>query len=193
MNFYRDNHDLFLFAATLSFAAHVAAANIGLIHFNAAAELIPTRAHHGVPQFVQPCPSGLITPQPKNAFQSQSTHAVFLAGHKPYCGKPSSQWHPCTLKDGACSYRDLASALPTMKVTPTRRPWFGFPAALSTFKPIRPAATRKIATACRFIGKPFQKLLVCARVVLSRYRVRTGIHTTTYYMWGELASSGYPP
>jgi len=96
------------------------------------------------------------------------------------------------IKDRACRYRDLASALPTMKVTPTSGPWFGFPAALSAFKPIPPTATCKIAAACRFIGKPFQKLLVCARVVLSRYRMRTSIHTVTYYMWGALASSGYP-
>lgn len=192
MNFKSYNHNLFPFAATSSFAAQFAAANIGLIHFNAAAELIPTRTHHGVPQFVQPCPCSLITPQPKNAFQSQSTCAVFLAGHKPHRGKPSSQGQPCTIKDGASSYRDLTSALPTMKVTSTRRPWFGFSPALSTFKPVRPADTRKIAAACRFIGKPFQKRLVCTRVVLSRYRIRTVFHTATYYMLGALASSGYP-
>jgi len=187
LNFNRDNHSLFPFAATPSFAAHMAATNIGLIHFNAAAELIPTRSHHGVPQFVQPCPCGLIAPQAKNALQSQSTRAVFLAGHKPHRGKPSSQGHPCTLKNGACSYRDLASAPPTMKVTPARRPRFSFRAALCTLKPIWPAATRKIATACRFIGKPFKKLQVCTRVVLSRYRMRTVVHARTYYMWGSLA------
>lgn len=182
MNFNRTNHNLFPFAATPSFTAHVATANIGLIHFNATAELIPTRTQHGVSQFVQPCPCGLITSQPKSVFQSQSTRAVFLAGHKPYRGKPSSQGRPCMLKDGACGYRDLASAMSAVEVTPACRPRLGFLTTLSTFKSIRPAAMRKIAAACRFIGKPFQKLLVRTRVVLPRYWMRTIVHTGTYYI-----------
>jgi hypothetical protein len=71
---------------------------------------------------------GLIISQAKNAFQSQSTHSIFLAGYKPHSGKTGFQGHPCTIKDDACCYRDLASALPTMKMMPTGRLWIGFSA-----------------------------------------------------------------
>lgn len=177
MNFHRDNHDLLPFATAPSFAAHVAAANVGLIHFDAAAESIPTRTYHGLPSFVQPCPSRLITPQAKNAFQTQGTRPVFLTGREPHRGKPGSQGYPRPIEDGSRCYRNLASALPTMKVSPTCRPWFGFLAAVSALKPLRPTATHKRTTACRFIGKPFQKLLVRARVIFSRHRLWTGTHT----------------
>jgi len=192
MNFNRDNRNLFPFTAATSFATYTTAADIGLIHFDAPRELIPPSAHHGGPHFMQPCPCGLITPQPKNAFQTQSTRTVFLTGHKPHRSKPRSQGHSCTLKDSAGRYRGLSSTLPTMKITPSCCPWLCFTSALSTFKSIRPAAMRNIAAACQFIGKPFQKFLICARIVLSRCRMRTIVHTATYYMLGALASSGYP-
>lgn len=83
MNFYRNIHDLFPFAPTPSFAVHIPAANRCLIRFNAAAKLITPRANHGVPHFVQPCPSGLITPQPKNAFQYEGPRAVLSQTKKP--------------------------------------------------------------------------------------------------------------
>ena len=70
MNFYRDHHDLLPFATAASFATHPAAAHLGFIHFNASAESISTRTYHGAPQFVQPRPSGLLTPKAKHAFQS---------------------------------------------------------------------------------------------------------------------------
>ena len=182
INFNSDNHNLFAFAATSSLASHVATANVGLVNLNTSVELISTRTHHGAPHFVQPCPCSLITSQTKNALQPQSTRSVFLAGHKPDGSKPRSQRHPCTFKDGSCRYRNLASAMPTMKVAPGGCPWLGFDAALSAFKTIRPAATSKISAACRFIGEPFKKLLVCAGIVLSSYRLRTVVHTKKYYM-----------
>ena len=192
INFNRNNHHFFAFAATSSLAANVAPANVGLVNFNTSAELISIRTHHGAPQFVQPCPCSLITPQPKNAFQPQSTCTVFLTGHKPDGSEPRCQWHPCTFKNGSCRYRNLAPALLAMKIATSGFPRLGFAAALSAFKSIRPTATGKISSACRFIGEPFKKLLVCTGVVLSRYRAWTVVHADRYYMWGLLASSGYP-
>jgi hypothetical protein len=34
-----------------------------LIHFHASGESIPARSHHGAPQFMQPSPRGVVTPQ----------------------------------------------------------------------------------------------------------------------------------
>ena len=193
MNFHRDNHDLLTCTTAPSFSTHFTAAHVSLIHFNAAVDSIPSRTDHGSPQFMQPRPSRLITAQAKNAFQTQCTRPVFLTDHEPHCGKPGSQGRPRPVKDGARRHRNLAAALPAMKVPPSCRPWFGFPTAMSTYKALRPTATHKITSACRFVGKPFQKLLVGTRVVFARHRMRIIAHTHTYYMLWSLASSGYPP
>ena len=193
MNFHRNSHNLLAFATSPSFAANIATANVGLIHFNTSAKQIPVRAHHCLPQLMQPCPSRLITPKAKNAFQSKGACPVLLAGHKPDRCEPGSQRHPCPMEDGSRSYRDLASALAAMKVAPACRPGFCTNATASTLETMWPTATKKIATASRFIGEPFQKLLIRARVVFSRYRNRAGAHAQSYYMQGVLASSGYPP
>jgi hypothetical protein len=97
------------------------------------------------------------------------------------------------MEDGSRSYRDLASALPAMKVAPACRPGFCTNATASTLETMWPTASKKIASASRFIGEPFQKLLIRARVVFSRYRNRAGAHAQSYYMQRVLASSGYPP
>lgn len=181
-NFNCYNYDLLAFATTSSLTPMVTTANVGLVNLNISAKSLSIRAHHGTPQFVQPCPCSLITPQTKNTFQPQSTRAVLLAGHKPDGGKPRTQRHPCTFKNGSCRHRNLASALPTMKISSSGCPWLGFVPALSAFKTIWPAATGKIPAACGFISKPFKKLLVCAGVVHSRYRVWTAVHASRYYI-----------
>jgi hypothetical protein len=93
---------------------------------------------------------------------------------------------------GSRCYRDLASALSAMKVAPTCSPWRCTHAATSALEAMWPKAAKEIATACRFIGEPFQKLRICARVVFSRYRNRTNAHAQSYYILMALASSGYP-
>jgi hypothetical protein len=69
-----------------------------------------------------------------------------------------------------------------MKVTSTCRPWFGFHAATSTFKTLRPTTSHKIITTGLLIGKPFEEFLVCAWVVFSRHGFEIGFHMPTLYV-----------
>jgi len=193
MNFQCDNHDILTFRTASSFSTRFAASNVRFVHFNMATKFIPIGTDHRLPQLVQPRPCRLITSQTKNTFQTQSTRSVFLAGYKPHCCKPNSQRNLCPLEDSPRRHRNLTSALPTMKIASTCRPRFRFPSAPATLKSFWPTTTQKITAACRFIGKPFQELLVSTRVVLSGHWIQSCIHTKQHYMLWVLASSGYPP
>ncbi len=180
----RDSRNLFTFAATTLFTAQIAAANVNLIHFHAAVEFIPTKAHHSMPKLTLPCPCGFITLQPKNTFQAQGARAVFLVGPRPYCGELRSQEHPWALKDGTGVYRNLAPALPTLKASRCR-PGFDFLAALGKFKSIRPSTTREIAASRHSPGNHSKGSWYVSRSGRVFMPVRT-------IMLGVLASSGCP-
>jgi hypothetical protein len=127
-----------LFAARSPFAARIGAANIGFIHFNATAEAVPSGTDHGLPQLMQPCPSRLITPEAKNALQTERTRPILLAGHKPHGGKSGSQRHSRAIENGSCRCRHLTCALPTMEISSTCCPWLSLRPAASALKSLRP-------------------------------------------------------
>ncbi len=193
MNLHCNYHDLLPLASTPSFASCFTAANIRFVHFDAATKTIPTWPNHGVSEFMQPGPSGLIASQTQNTFQPQGACPVFLTGHKPNRGEPRAQGNPRSLEDRSRRGRNLSTAQPTMQVTARGRPRFGLLPASRTHKSVRPPASQQIPAACLVVGKPFQKLLIRPRVVLSRNRLWARIHSDEHYLWGSLASSGYPP
>ena len=99
-----------------------------------------------------------------------------------------------SVEDSTRGHRNFTSALPTMKIASTCCPRLRFPSAPATPKSFWPTTTQKITAARRLIGKPFQKLLVSSRVVLSRHWIQScfRFHTKRHYMLWVLASSGYP-
>ena len=175
MNLKCNGHDLLFWARSSSFTACIGAANVGFIPFNATAEAVPVRTNHGLFQFVQPRPSRLIAPDAENTFQTERASSILRADYEPHGGEPLS--HRCSrpIKNSSRRYRYLTSALSTVKVASTRRPWLCLRSVTSTFISLRPTATRNIATAHRLIGKPLLKLLVVSRIVLSCDRICPGI------------------
>jgi len=64
--------------------------DIRLVNLDMSLEHVTARAYHSTSQLVQPGPSSLITAQPKNSLETQSTDTEFLIGYIPHGLKPYS-------------------------------------------------------------------------------------------------------
>jgi hypothetical protein len=72
--------------------AALAAADVGLVHFDHAVEPVPIGTHHGAAQLVHPRPRRAVRAHPQDPLQAQRGDAVLLRGDEPHRREPVGQW-----------------------------------------------------------------------------------------------------
>ena len=138
--------------------------DVSFIDFYSTREPVAIRAHHCCTQFVQPCPSSLVTAKTQNSFESRCADTVFLVDYISDGPKPQPKRLSRILKYGARCYRYLAVAALASIKSPVRRPCFTVTAARAA-KTIRPANIKQILPASFFGGKTFLKFNNCFRII----------------------------
>ena len=81
--FLRCNHNQRLVLRLPSSSILLLAAPVCFVDFHDSGQAISTRPHHGAPQFMQPCPHGVVTAQAQFSLQPYSADAMLLAGDCP--------------------------------------------------------------------------------------------------------------
>ena len=158
------------------------AAPVRLVHFHHSGEAIPARSHHGAPQFMQPSPRGVVTPQAQHPLESDSAGAVLLAGDCPHRPEPNRERFARVLEDCPGRHRALVSATRTLQQHPAHRPGLP-PTAPRTPKTIRPPQPDQILPASCLCRKARLKFGQISRIIL---------HGRPYYILGSPESSRYP-
>src|SRR5439155_1179233 len=131
-------------------------APVGLVHFDAPREPVPSRTDHGASQLVQPGPCGHIAPQAEALLQLKSARAGFLAGDPPHRAKPLRQRLPRILKNRPRRHRGLATTSGTLEPSLPNGPALAMSAARAA-KSLRPPETDQVL-ATRRLGReaPFE-------------------------------------
>lgn len=119
--------------------------HVSLVDLDSSRQAIPTRPHHRPPQFVQPTPSGLVTPEPQHALQTEGADAILLAGHPPQSVEPHLQRGARVLKNRPRSQRSLVRAACALPERGTQPPRSAFPTT-GAAEPFRPAHSEEIVT-----------------------------------------------
>jgi hypothetical protein len=140
------------------------ATKIGFVNLDSSSKSVAPRSNHCAPQFMQPSPCRLVTPQTQDALEPKRISTGFLARHKPHSLKPCAQRLPCSLKDCACSARCLSLAARASQKASGGRPSLISTTSRAT-KAVRPPKAPQIISA-RFVGsKPAVKFLNSPRII----------------------------
>jgi hypothetical protein len=163
-----DDHD----ALGLRFSSGHAlfgAADVGLIHLDRAAQLIPTGADHRSPQLVQPRPGGAVV-NAEDPLETKCADPILLVRDVPHGCEPGRQRRSSQVEDGARRHRHC---MPAVRATP--QTIASLPGGLTTApragKPVAPTQPFEIGQAVCIVGEPSQEILPPGRVVHASYRV----------------------
>lgn len=114
---------------------------------------------------MQARPGRLVALNSQCVLQSESTGSIFLAGYEPCNGKPSSQWHPGSMKNSPSGHRDFVLALPAMQIASGGYPWLFYRSAAATNESIGPPAFLEVKATGLLTVKPTKELLICFRII----------------------------
>jgi hypothetical protein len=158
------NDDQRLGGATSPFVAR--SADLSLVHFHPARELIPARTHHRAPKFMENGPGGLITAPAQNSLHSQSAGSIFLAGNLPDGPEPGPQRQTTILENRAGGYRSPMMACRADSSAAPRRPSFP-PLAAGTAETRGPPQTFQVRATLVLRSETLFQLKKRSRVVFT--------------------------
>ena len=166
------NHYQHLFLRLPSPQPLFRSSHVSLVNLDSARQSVTSGADHGTPQFVQPCPRGLVTRQAENPLHPESTGSCLQRRHPPDQPEPHRQRLTCTVKNGSGRHRCLVRATCALNQSPAYTPAFGVSTPRTQIT-IRPAQLEQIIQTSLFGRKPSFK-----------FSKRPGIvfHTREYYM-----------
>jgi len=139
--------------------------DVGFIDFYSPGKTIPSRAHHGTPEFMQPTPGRMITAHTKHPLQSKRIRSIFLTCQMPDSPKPQSQGLFGILKNRICNNRSLKATLSTMQQSSFCPPRLSV-STMGTLKSFRPSNLKQVFAACLLRVKLFFKFQQCFWIVL---------------------------
>jgi hypothetical protein len=140
------------------------ATKIGFVNLDFPSKTVAPRPNHCAPQFMQPSPCRLITPQAQDALEPKRISAGFLVRHKPHSLKPCAQRLPRSLEDCASSARCLPLAACASQKASGGRPSLISTASRAT-KTGRPPKAPQIISAGPIGSKPAFKFLNRPRII----------------------------
>ena len=105
----------------------------------------------------------MVTAQPQNPLQAQSTRPVLLAGHMPHGFKPKAQGFVRVVEQCPRSRRNLVSTFDAPELSSLHRPGFDRMAAWAN-KSLRPSQLRNIVAAHLLGRERFTKFHDCLRI-----------------------------
>lgn len=140
-------------------------AEVGFVGLDKARKAVPVRPDHGPPEFVEPLPSGLVSPELQLAHHSQGVAAVLLADDVPHDPKPERQRFARSMKQRSRRDRRLDAAADAIPQQPSRAPSAGA-AAARTAKALRPTQLGQIVQAGPLRAEASQQFGQGFRIVL---------------------------
>jgi hypothetical protein len=152
---------------------------IGLVHLHPSAHAVSARPYHRSPEFVQPCPSGLVASQSQDRLQPNRTGTVLLTCKPIHSPKPVRQGLARVLKDRPRRDRCLMAALSALHPHRAHRP-VAIRDAFRTTKPLRPAHLEQVIPTCLLRSKPSLEFPQIAGIIL---------HAAKHYSLGLPESS----
>ncbi len=139
-------HDnLFTWSATSSLPARPLAADVGVVGFNDTTELVfePIPWPHCFSYLHANAPRSLVSDS-KGSLKLFGTDSLLVTTHEPDSNKPFLEGRPTTMKDGACSNRELISTSGALPNVPFFDPIGVFGSALGATNTFGPTlATKK--------------------------------------------------
>jgi hypothetical protein len=146
----------FMLGAPASLAA-LFATEEALIDLDAPGEFGAPRKDRACSQLLEPAPSGLVAPQPKELLQGFGIDTVLSSREPPQGFEPERQRLSGPVKNGPCRDRVLMPALAAEIKATGACPITGM-AASDTAKSLGPTKLKKILKASSFRAKPAVKL-----------------------------------
>src|SRR5712691_11261148 len=171
-----------LFADVATSPTGLDAANERFVYFHRTGQAVPSGAHHGAAELVEPRPGGAVAAEPQDTLQAQRAGTGLLADHPPDRAEPQRQRRASVLEDRSSRHGHLMPAGRAHPEPASGRPSLGGPARRAR-EVSRPPKLRQVLAARLVGGEPPLQLHERARVIL---------HDPHYYRLGSLESREYP-
>lgn len=142
-------------------------ANVRFVDINLPGQLIPIGSDHRSAKLLQPCPGGLVAPQPESSLDAKGARTVFVAGDLPGRKKPRMKL-TTALENRARRGGHLAVACRAHEEASRRPPRFGGRVPLRANESVAPPQTLQVRHACCVVREEPPEFDEGPRIVDSR-------------------------